>query len=455
MTMSKESENTFPEEYEQIREIILENLDQSNSQEAYSNIRQILDYPGYIHLDDVWDDVINLFERITREMVGHDWGDLVKKILDNPNDIDALYDIAYSLYDESAHSIAATFLMRANKIKPQDEKIVTELVVNLEFLMLNQEACTILSEAKELLKSSEFCRYLLGFNRIMTGNIDETEKILPTIQDSQDTDIRFMAKSLKGMLNRASALKKSRSLDNTDLRGWHMVLNGSILLHLSPYGLDDGMYGRYAYVSDSYSLCRHGIKRVQNVLGAAEIEVPNIISLPDRSSQILAMATSEIFEKPLKIWNEVDINTKGLIIAYDLNEIYSEEIIIEIADHRPGQILWVHASCWTYPFPYAPDITTYLYQQNNSPWGGGQMVYNRNSKRIEISEPDKSEVEDLSLQIIRAEKDEDYIDDLDDLITMVNFLKLLNDESKPGIFRTAGRRMHQRVGSPVLSNRFM
>lgn len=453
--MSKDNKINFPEEYKQIRQQFLKNLKQNNLQEAYTNIREILDYPGYFYLEAVWVDAIELFERIIRELNGDEWGDLVKNIRENPNDVDALYDLAYNLYEESAHSIAATFLSRANKIKPQDEKIISELVVNLEFMMFNQDACIILSEAKELLENSEFCRYLLGFNRIMTGNIDETKKIIPTIQDSQDQDIQFMADSLKGMINRVSALKKSRPLDGKDLRGWHMVLNGSILLHLSPYGIDEGMYGRYAYITDSYSLCRNGIDRLKNVLDAVKIEVPCVLSLPDRSSQILAMAAAEIFKKPFKIWDEVDINTKGLIIAYDLNEINSDELIIEISDHRPGQILWAHASCWTYPFPFAPDITTYLYQQNNSPWGGGQMVYNKNSKRIEILETDKSEEKDLSLQIIRAERDQDYIDDLDDLLAMIKSLFLIEDRSKPGIFRTRGRRMHQRVGSPVLSNRFM
>lgn len=289
----------------------------------------------------------------------------------------------------------------------------------------------------------------------MTGNIDETKKIIPTIQYSHDQDIQFMADSLNGMINRVSALKKSRPLDDKDLRGWHMVFNGSILLHLSPYGIDEGMDGRYAYITDSYSLCRNGIDRLKSVLDAVKIEVPCVLSLPDRSSQILAMAAAEIFKKPFKIWDEVDINTKGLIIAYDLNEINSDELIIEISDHRLEQILWAHASCWTSPFPFAPDITTYLYQQNHSPWGGGQMVYNKNSKRIKILETEKSDEEVLSQQIIRAERDQDYIDDLDDLIAMVKSVILIDDESKPGIFRTTGRRMHQRVGSPVLSNRFM
>ncbi len=453
--MSKDTNVKFPEEYKQIRGAFLKNLKQKKLQDAYSNIREILDYPGYFYLETVWGDVIELFEKITRELIGDDWGDLVKNVRENPNDIDALYDLAYYLYEESAHGIAATFLSRANKIKPQDEKILSELVVNLEFMMMNQEACNLLTEAKEVLETSEFCRYLLGFNRIMTGNIDETKKLLLTIQDSQDMDIQFMVNSLKGMITRASTLKTSRSLDNTDLRGWHMVLNGSILLHLSPYGIDDEMNGRYAYISDSYSLCRQGIDRLKSVIDKAKIEVPCILSLPDRSSRILALATSEIFKKPFKIWNEVDTNTEGLIVAYDLNEIHSDEIIHDIANHRSGQILWAHASCWTYPFPFAPDITTYLYQQNYSPWGGGQMGYNIKSKRIKILETNTSDDDDLSQQIISAERDPEYLDDLDDLLTMVESLKLLNNESKPGIFRTTGRRMHQRVGSPVLSNRFM
>ncbi|MFX0070729.1 MAG: tetratricopeptide repeat protein [Candidatus Hermodarchaeota archaeon] len=453
--MSEDNNNIFLKEYKEIREKILNNLEQSNPEQAFSEISQILNYPGSSHLEDNWEDIIRLFGQIIREMGVDQWNDLIRQIIDHPNDADALYDLAYSLYEERLHSIAATLLLRADNIKPQEEQIVSELVINLEFMMLNQEAYNLLSEAKDLLDSSEICRYLLGFNAIMTDNFTKAEKILLTIQNSQDEDIQFMASSLRGMINRASVLKKSRSLDNSDLRGWHMVLNGSILLHLSPYGLEDAMYGRYAYVSDSYSLCRHGIDRVKTVLDTLEIEVPCVLTLPDRSSQILSMATSEILGKPLKFWDEVDINTKGLIVAYDLDEIYSEEIILDIADHRSGQILWAHASCWTYPFPYAPDITTYLHQSNNSPWGGGGMVYNKNLKRVEISEPDKSEEEALSQKIINAEEDENFINDLSDLIALVKSLKLIDIESKPGIFRSTGRRLHQRVGSPVLSNRFV
>ena len=46
--MSKDNKINFPEEYKQIRETFLKNLKHQNLQEVYSNIREILDYPGYV-----------------------------------------------------------------------------------------------------------------------------------------------------------------------------------------------------------------------------------------------------------------------------------------------------------------------------------------------------------------------------------------------------------------------
>jgi hypothetical protein len=453
--MTKENNNEIPPFYNERREKILEHLERERYTEAYSVIREVLNYPGQIEDDFLWNDALKLFERICRGLSGDFLGDLVKGVIEKPHNIDALYELSYELYEQNIHSIAATFLNKANLLTPQNERIVSELVSNLEALMMNKEATNILSEAKSLLNSSEICRYLYAFHSIMTGDIDTPEKILPTIQDSIDKDIQFMAKSIKGMLNRFSVLKRSRPLDNKDLRGWHMVMNGSVLLHLSPFGLDDAMFGRYAYITDSYSLCRHGIERVQEVLKVAEINLPSIIALPDRSSQILALATSKIVGKPLKYWDEIDINTEGLIVVYDLDEVQPGELLPEIADHRPGQLLWAHASCWTNPFPFSPDITTYLYQHNNSPWGGGGFVYNTKAKRVEISDSDKTADEELSLKIVDAEIDRDYIDDLEDLLAMINPLRNLSEDSNPGIYKTSERRRLQRTGSPVLSNRFV
>ena len=39
-----------------------------------------------------------------------------------------------------------------------------------------------------------------------------------------------------------------------------------------------------------------------------------------------------------------------------------------LAQRRPDQILFAHASPWTHDFPIAPDVTTLLYQSIVAPW---------------------------------------------------------------------------------------
>ena len=450
--MPSEETAQFPTEYEEKRERMLELLRKGNPQEAYSILLSVLDYPMEITNELVFKDALNIFEKIAIKISGKELGDLVRNVIDDVNDIQALFDLSYELYEESQHGLAATFLSRANKIEPQDAHIVPELVSNLEELMLNDDARRILIEAEDLLDESELCRYLLAYNTLMTGDLDEPREILKTLQHVEDEDLKSIVESFEGMLNRARYLKDKRPLDNKDLRGWHAVLNGTLLLHCSPYG-DDSMNGRYAYMADSYALCREGIERVSAVIKEAGIKIPCVYSLQNRSSKILALATSEILGIPLKQWNG-DLEP-GLIVVYDMEEIESEDVLIQIADHQPGQVLWAHASCWTYPFPISPDITTFLYQMKTSPWDGG-MIYDSESEDVWRADPDESPLEVIANKIKTAVKDDRYLDDFDDVISIMKELKDIKDEhSQLGIFKSQGRRNRQRIGSPVPSNRFL
>jgi len=369
-----------------------------------------------------------------------------------------LYSFAYELYERQFHSIAATVLKRAHELSPQDPKILAELATNLEVMMYNHEAYRHLSNSKEVIDSDEVCRYLLGFHAMMIGKITVASQILPSLENSANPDIQFMHRTLKGMVNRALALKEVRPLDEKDLRGWHMVINGSLLLHLSPFGLEDSMYGRYAYIADSYELILDGLYRLQSVLRILrdrEIIIPSILALPDRSSQILASASSQFLNLPLKPWEDIDIETPGLIVAYDLDEISSQEILQDLALHRPNQLLWAHASSWTNPFPYAPDITTYLYQANVSPWGAGRMRLDQETKQVTLTESDESPIKEITKLILEAKRDEEYLEDLDDLVRLIEPLTALESEDQPGIFQRTGRRLRQQLGSPVRSNQFL
>jgi len=450
--MSSGEPAQFPKEYEEKRERILEILKKGNPQEAYSILLTVLDYPMEIDDELVFEDALILFEKIARKISGKELGDLVRQVIYNIDDIQALFDLSYELYEESQHGLAATLLSRANRIEPQDGHIIPELVSNLEELMMNGEARRVLLEAKDLLDESELCRYLLAYNSLMIGDLEEPFEILQTLQDIKEEDLKAIVESFEGMLNRARILKNVRPLDNKDLRGWHAVLNGSLLLHRSPFG-DDSMNGRYAYMSDSYALCREGIERVGKVIEESGIKIPCVYSLENRSSSILALATAELLGLPLKQWN--GNSEPGLIVVYDIEEIESEDTIIQIADHRPGQVLWVHASCWTFPFPFSPDITTFLYQMKTTPWDGA-MIYDNEAKNVRRADPDESPVEVIASNIKNAEKDKDYLEDLEDILSIINELKDLKDEpSMLGIFKSHERRNRQRIGSPVPSNRFL
>jgi hypothetical protein len=285
----------------------------------------------------------------------------------------------------------------------------------------------------------------------MTGNIDEPRSLLPIIKKDPDDSIQYMYRMLNGMINRALPLRENGGLDNQDLRGWHLVLNGSILLHLSPYGFDEGMNGRYAFISDSYSLIKDGILRLRRILENTEIEVNTVVPLPDRASRILGIAASKLLNIPISDWNDFGPEDPGLIVAYDLHDIEDPELSVRLHNHHPKQILWAHATCWTIVYPYSADLTTYLYQSKTAPWDA-QLLFN--DDEVQMSSADESSENDLAEFIVNAERDESYFDDADALVELVECMKQIDDLDKPGIFQVSGKRLRLREGSPVRSNVF-
>jgi hypothetical protein len=285
----------------------------------------------------------------------------------------------------------------------------------------------------------------------MIGKIEDAQSVLSTLEKDSDNTIQHMYKMLRGMVNRALALKKTRVLDAKDLRGWHLAINGSLLLHLSPYGFEDAMHGRYAFISDSYSLIKDGILRIRKILETTDIKIKSIIALPDRGSRSIGIATSKLLDIPFVDWNEFNDDAQGLIVAYDLDEIEDPDITVNLHSHRTNQILWSHASCWTNPFPYSPDITTFLYQSKTPPWGS-HMTFAEG--QVEMSDENESNETKLAKSIIEAELDAEFFDDAEDLTSLIEAMKGLDTADAPGIFKTSGKRLRFRAGSPVVSNRF-
>jgi hypothetical protein len=100
------------------------------------------------------------------------------------------------------------------------------------------------------------------------------------------------------MLARADIASAVTPLDHEDLRGWHYVLTGGVLATLSPYGFEEGMTGRRAYLSDTLEGCAVALARLRLTLDAAGAAPESVAPLPDRSSQIRAARPADPLRPP-------------------------------------------------------------------------------------------------------------------------------------------------------------
>jgi hypothetical protein len=437
--------------YDQARQAARQALESGNAPEAFQHLRAILDYPGQVPEDD-WADALSLLADVSAPLVGEQVAGRARRAAQAPDNVHVLYDLGYELIERHAHGVAATVLARANELLPGQEAIVTELVHALESSQANGEACRILRQAPALIEQSFLCRYLLAFNSLMVGDLDEPRRLLPGLRGGRDETQRYLAGAVEGMLLRADAVRGVTALDRRDLRGWHFVLNGSILLHLSPHGLDGPMHGRYAYLQDQVSSCHEGLRRLAAVLDEWQARPARVYVLPEPYSAALAHAAGQVLGCPLAAWPASGTAEGGLVPVYDLAGL-DEQTFLALREHRPGQVLWGHASCWTQDQPYAADLVTLLYQHNAPPWGE-QMVIDPATHEVTRATAPPAPPAERGAQVVQAELPPDALADLPALLALARAAARLRGEHGPGALRGQGLRLRQRLGSPVPSSSF-
>ena len=280
----------------------------------------------------------------------------------DPDGIDSLFDLGYELFEVGLPGMAATVLERAIDGLPDpggavsDELVLSELVVALEDNGTHRRARELLQARPGPLAASFMLRYLLAFNSIMDGDLPAIRAAAPGLAPG-DEEEAVMAARIGRMLARADAVAGVCRLDRRDLRGWHFVLTGGLLLHLSSYGRDEGMSGRYAYTQDDEGRCLEGVRRLAATLDAIRVPPPRVLALPDRDSLALAWALGAELGRPVAPPSAANLAEPGLIVACDLAGA-DDGTAADLVGHRPGQVLWAHASEWTANLPYAADLTT-------------------------------------------------------------------------------------------------
>jgi hypothetical protein len=288
--------------------------------------------------------------------------DLADAAVRDPDSPDQLYELGYALIDAGAPSIAATVLWRCLALVGDSEEVVCELVSALESALAYADAFAILDHHAALRARSFLCRYLHAFNAAMAGRLDLTRRALAELApDSPETE--RMTGVIEAIVRRADQLAGALPLDAHDLRGWQYVLTGTLVLHQSPYGFDDDMRGRYAWLQDSLPRVATGLDRVAALVDGA----PCVYAPPGRGHALLGEALAARLGIELAPWPAVGVPAPGVIAVYDLADVAPPDLA-RIAERRPGQILYAHASPWTHDSPVAPDITTLLYQALVPPW---------------------------------------------------------------------------------------
>ncbi len=426
---------------------------------AFRAIAPVVEYPAD-SLRDVtaFGRAFSAFTEVARVIAGSELGDTIAAVAEHANDVDALYSAAYALYEHKLHGVAATLLDRANRLVPGSASIVAELAANLEALLRYGDAARAI-DASGLVGNDLVLTYLSGFSSLMCGDVDGARARLHQLTSSSG-DTAHMRDELAGMVHRACALREAKiDLGEHSLTAWHAIINGTLLLHESPYGYDQPMRGRYAYISDSPSLMHEGIDRLRLLLAKTGRRVGRVVAAPDRASLILAHAASSALNAPLEPWSP-GAASDGLFVAWDMDCVANLDFLKAQAAHAPDQILFVHASAWVHPFSYAPDVTTLLYQTITHPYTGGSLRVDQATGDTVAAPPDTRDDGELGAEILHgpgavAPEGERSAVSPDTVLTIAAALASLSDDADAiGLQRRSGSRRRQRAGSPVASARF-
>ncbi|WP_144370173.1 tetratricopeptide repeat protein [Myxococcus stipitatus] len=452
-----------PASFTDLRDQTLAALASEDANTAFRTIRSVLSYPGMTELRTKahWSEAWGAFAGVAAVFAGDALAQQVRDIASLPDDAGAYFSLGYELIEQGLHGLAATVLQRAFELAPDSEQIIYEFVAALEHIGAHGQAVLTLCSPPGLVDTRFMACYLLGYNALMTGDLDEPRRRLallerlrtvPEALPEESSGLDVMMTRLRRFLRRADAARHATSLDLEDLRGWQFVTTGTVLLHLSPHGFDEGMTGRYAFVQDSGVLCLEGLRRVEAVLKHVGVGVPRVFILPERQSAILGLAVAKRLGVPAEPWPEGGSEAPGLVVAYDLADLEGP-LLESLHPHRPGQVLWSHLTRWTQESAFAADLTTYLYQSKTTPWGE-RLKFNAKTRQTERVQPDERPVEELAGELLAVQMDESTLDDLPTLLALVTAVQGLTGDVAPGWARSEGVRHRQLTDSPVKSSQF-
>ncbi|MFE6305673.1 hypothetical protein [Nocardiopsis sp. NPDC057823] len=346
-------------------------------------------------------DLVALVRDASRALGADDLAGAAADLLADIDGPKALYDFGYAATGSGIPFVGVPALRRARGLAPDVLPVLWELASALEDSHRHREAADALRGWDGELPAWPG-RYLIAYNSLAAGDLAGAREALADLPEPEDPDWGPARARVAAMAERAAVAAAVGPLDGSDLRGWHFVLHGGVVAHLSPHGFEEPMRGRYAFVSDDYSYCRTGLERLRLVLETAGRAVDGVMALPDRDSTVLGLAASRLLGLPLL---PVDPARPGaLVVAYDLDDA-DPELRGALFERPEGQILFEHAASWVRPEGPAADVVTLLHQNAHRPWGERMRMVDVQdpSRGVETVPADGRPEAELAEEVLAAE----------------------------------------------------
>ncbi|MBK9031894.1 MAG: hypothetical protein IPL61_11300 [Myxococcales bacterium] len=408
---------------------------------AFTEFRFTLWHPRAIAPDELAD-ALGVLAQILVAMAQGELATRAAHASVHPADVDGLYDLGYHLIEAGLPAIAATVLTRALELAPDSEPVVTELCAALERHLAYGEARRLLERYPALVAERFLCRYLFAYNAVMSGDLEVARRLAPTLVPEDDNHV-IMAARIAGFVARADRLAGAAPLDALDLRGWHHVISGGVLLHRSPHGLDTPMHGRYAWLQDSYDRIATGLAVLAEVLACWRWTPACVYAPPGRGHEAVALAAAARFGVAVAPWPMVGAPAPGLVVIHDLSELAPADLV-RLRERRPAQLVYAHAACWTDDSAIAPDVVNLVHQSLVAPWDA-RLALPPDADGPRRSAPDERAAAALAEAIAAARADDDPVDEIAAALAVAAVV------GPPA----PGARERWWAGGPVPSNRFV
>jgi len=277
-----------------------------------------------------------------REQGAPQLADLAAAAVRDPASPDRMFELGYALIDAGAPEAAATILWHCLALVGDSEEVVCELVSALESALAYQDAFEILDKHAALRARSGLCTYLYAFNAAMTARLDVARAQLQLLSP-EAADTGPLRDTISSILDRADRVAGLCALDGADLRGWHYVLTGGLVLHRQLVPRE----ANHAHLDRLIAL-------------VADLALPVVYAAPGASHERLAEAIADRLAVPVAPWPTIGTPAPGLVVIDDLADVDDPELA-RLKERRDGQIVYARTAPWAKDSLITPEITATRY----------------------------------------------------------------------------------------------